>query len=220
MEIPTQNYLFLAGGFVVALALGLILIPRILLISYKKKLFDIPDARKVHTVPVPRLGGLSFFPAVLIAVTLGIGAKAMFGPADDVILTKDYVEILFILAGLAMLYLVGEADDLVGVGYKAKFVVQIVASCLMVLSGTWLHSLWGLFGIYELPEWIGMPLTVAIVVYITNAINLIDGIDGLASGLCCVALAVLCGMMVLRGEYVHALVAVSTLGVIDRKSVV
>lgn len=214
MEIPTQNYLFLAGGFVVALALGLILIPRILLISYKKKLFDIPDARKVHTVPVPRLGGLSFFPAVLIAVTLGIGAKAMFGPADDVILTKDYVEILFILAGLAMLYLVGEADDLVGVGYKAKFVVQIVASCLMVLSGTWLHSLWGLFGIYELPEWIGMPLTVAIVVYITNAINLIDGIDGLASGLCCVALAVLCGMMVLRGEYVHALVAVSTLGVI------
>lgn len=214
MELLIQNYLFLGGGFVVALVIGLILIPRILLISYKKKLFDIPDARKVHTIPVPRLGGLSFFPAVLIAVALGIGAKAMFGPDDGVLQMQDYAEILFILAGLAILYLIGEADDLVGVGYKVKFVVQIIASFLMVLSGTWLHSLWGLFGIYEIPEWIGMPLTVAIVVYITNAINLIDGIDGLASGLCCVALTVLGGMMVMRGEYVHALIAVATLGVI------
>lgn len=214
MEIPTQNYLFLAGGFVIALSLGLILIPRILLISYKKKLFDIPDARKVHTVPVPRLGGLSFFPAVLIAITLDIGFKSLFVPAADTIPLQDLVDILFILSGLAMLYLVGEADDLVGVGYKSKFVVQIIASCLMVLSGTWLHSLWGLFGIYDIPEWIGMPLTVAVVVYVTNAINLIDGIDGLASGLCCVALTVLCSMFALRGEYVPALVAVSTLGVI------
>ena len=59
-----------------------------------------------------------------------------------------------------------------------------------------------------------MPLTIVVVVYITNAINLIDGIDGLASGLCSIALAVLSVMMVMRGEYVHALVAVSTLGVV------
>ena len=214
MDLTVQDYLFLAGGFAVAMALGLILIPRILLISYKKKLFDIPDARKVHKTPIPRLGGLSFFPAILIAIALNIGLRYLFYANGGFIATQTGVEVLFILAGLTMLYMVGEADDLIGAGYKAKFAVQIVASCLMVLSGAWLHSLWGLFGIYEIPAWAGMPLTIVVVVYITNAINLIDGIDGLASGLCSIALAVLSVMMVMRGEYVHALVAVSTLGVV------
>lgn len=113
-----------------------------------------------------------------------------------------------------MLYLVGEADDLVGVGYRVKFLIQIIASGLMVLSGTWLHSLGGLFGIYEIPSWFGIPLTLLIVVYITNAINLIDGIDGLASGLCCISLAVLSSMLLIRQEYVHALLSITTLGVI------
>ena len=57
-----MNYLFLIGSFVLSLMLGMLIIPKILLISYKKRLFDQPDSRKVHTVPVPRLGGLSFFP--------------------------------------------------------------------------------------------------------------------------------------------------------------
>ena len=214
MDLTVQDYLFLAGGFAVAMALGLILIPRILLISYKKKLFDIPDARKVHKTPIPRLGGLSFFPAILIAIALNIGLRYLFYADGGFIATRTGVEVLFILAGLTMLYMVGEADDLIGAGYKAKFAVQIAASCLMVLSGAWLHSLWGLFGIYEIPAWAGMPLTIVVVVYITNAINLIDGIDGLASGLCSIALAVLSVMMVMRGEYVHALVAVATLGVV------
>ena len=215
MNPETINNIFLTGSFVLAVALGMIIIPNILLISYKKQLFDIPDGRKVHKTPVPRLGGLSFFPVILIGMALNIGLRYLTGPSlDELTLSRTGIELLFILAGLMMLYLTGEADDLVGVGYKVKFVVQIIASFLMVLSGTWLHSLWGLFGIYEIPEWIGMPLTVAIVVYITNAINLIDGIDGLASGLCCVALTVLGGMMVMRGEYVHALIAVATLGVI------
>ena len=200
MDLTVQDYLFLAGGFAVAMALGLILIPRILLISYKKKLFDIPDARKVHKTPIPRLGGLSFFPAILIAIALDIGLRYLFSADGAFIASRTGVEVLFILAGLTMLYMVGEADDLIGAGYKAKFAVQIVASCLMVLSGAWLHSLWGLFGIYEIPAWAGMPLTIVVVVYI--------------SGLCSIALAVLSVMMVMRGEYVHALVAVATLGVV------
>lgn len=57
--------LFLSGGFLISILQGLILIPNILLISYKKRLFDQPDERKVHSIPVPRLGGISFFPAIL-----------------------------------------------------------------------------------------------------------------------------------------------------------
>lgn len=204
----------MVGGFVIALVVGTVLLPRILLISYKKKLFDLPNGRKIHKTPVPRLGGLSFFPAILIAVTLTLGVRYMLSRYGLVSPFDAQPELFFIMAGITMLYLVGEADDLVGVGYKTKFLVQIIAACLMVLSGTWLHSLWGLFGVYEIPAWIGMPLTVLIVVYITNAINLIDGVDGLASGLCAISLIVLSGMFVLRGEVVFALIALATLGVI------
>ena len=215
MNPGALNLIFLAGGFVMAILLGMLIIPNILLISYKKQLFDLPDGRKVHTTPVPRLGGLSFFPVILITMALNIGFRYMTGPAlDELTLSRTGVILLFILAGLMMLYLVGEADDLVGVGYKVKFIIQILASSLMILTGTWLHSLGGLFGIHEIPDWIGIPLSLVIVVYITNAINLIDGIDGLASGLCCISLAVLSMMLIYRHEYVHAMLALSTLGVI------
>ena len=215
MNLGTLNYLFLAGGFAVAVLLRMAIIPNILFISYKKQLFDIPDGRKVHKTPVPRLGGLSFFPVILITMALNIGLRYISGPPVDVFaLSETAIELLFIFAGLTMLYLVGEADDLVGVGYRVKFLIQIIASGLMVLSGTWLHSLGGLFGIYEIPSWFGIPLTLLIVVYITNAINLIDGIDGLASGLCCISLAVLSSMLLIRQEYVHALLSITTLGVI------
>lgn len=215
MSQDTLNCLFLAGGFALSVVLGMVIIPNILFISYKKQLFDIPDGRKVHKTPVPRLGGLSFFPVVLISVALNIGVRYLVGPfMDEISISRISIELLFILAGMMALYLTGEADDLVGVGYKVKFLIQILASVMMVLSGTWLHSIGGMFGIHEIPSWIGIPLTLLVVVYITNAINLIDGIDGLASGLCCISLAVLSVMLIMRHEYVHALLAVSTLGVI------
>ena len=100
-----------------------------------------------------------------------------------------------------LLYLIGVADDLVGVGYRYKFVVQVFTAILLVLPGAWINSLGGLFGIYMLPSWVGIPLTVLIVVYITNAINLIDGIDGLASGLSCIALTVLAAICISNGSY-------------------
>lgn len=215
MNPDTLNIIFLAGSFVMAALLGMIIIPNILLISHKKQLFDLPDERKVHKIPIPRLGGLSFFPVILIGMALNIGLRYLLGPSlDELTLSRTGIELLFILAGLMMLYLVGEADDLVGVGYKVKFLIQIIASALMVMTGTWLHSLAGLFGIYAIPSWIGIPLTLVVVVYITNAINLIDGIDGLASGLCCISLAVLSVMLLMRHEYVHALLGLTTLGVI------
>ena len=210
-----QTSLFLLFGFLFAVSLGMVIIPRILVISHKKRLYDVPDARKVHTMPVPRLGGLSFFPVILMSMFLVIGFRLYFWDMDTSSLSFNMLyEYLFLFVGMTLLYLVGVCDDLVGVGYRYKFTVQIAAAFLLVLSGNWFDSFGGLFGIYSVPVWIGMPFTVFIVVYITNAINLIDGIDGLASGLCCIALSVLSVIFFLRGQYVYALLAICTLGIL------
>ena len=210
-----KTSLFIFFGFLFALSLGRVIIPSILVISHKKRLYDVPDARKVHTMPVPRLGGLSFFPVILMSMFLVIGFRLYFWDMDTSSLSFNMLyEYLFLFVGMTLLYLVGVCDDLVGVGYRYKFAVQIAAAFLLVLSGNWFDSLGGLFGIYSVPAWIGMPFTVFIVVYITNAINLIDGIDGLASGLCCIALSVLSVIFFLRGQYVYALLAICTLGIL------
>lgn len=185
------------------------------MISHKKRLYDVPDARKVHTMPVPRLGGLSFFPVILMSMFLVIGFRLYFWDMDTSSLSFNMLyEYLFLFVGMTLLYLVGVCDDLVGVGYRYKFAVQIAAALLLVLSGNWFDSFGGLFGIYSVPVWVGVPFTVFIVVYITNAINLIDGIDGLASGLCCIALSVLSVIFFLCGQYVYALLAICTLGIL------
>lgn len=207
--------MFLLFGFLFAVSLGMVIIPRILVISHKKRLYDVPDARKVHTMPVPRLGGLSFFPVILMSMFLVIGFRLYFWDMDTSSLSFNMLyEYLFLFVGMTLLYLVGVCDDLVGVGYRYKFAVQIAAAFLLVLSGNWFDSFGGLFGIYSVPVWVGVPFTVFIVVYITNAINLIDGIDGLASGLCCIALSVLSVIFFLRGQYVYALLAICTLGIL------
>ena len=208
-------YIFMAAAFLSAIILGMILIPNILFISYKKKLFDEPDARKVHKTPIPRLGGLSFFPAILIALFLNIGLRYSLGfPLQGVDPTQVWMEFLFLFSGLTILYLIGEADDLVGVGYRWKFLVQIIAAAFLVFSGNWLHGFAGLFGISSVPAWAGIPVTLFVVVFITNAINLIDGIDGLASGLCCIALAILALMLVLDRQFIYATLALVTLGIV------
>lgn len=207
--------LFLAASFLIALLLGFVMIPNILLVSYRKRLFDLPDPRKVHSCPVPRLGGISFLPAIVIAFAVVTGFRYLMGfPVENLPLTRTLYEFLFWVVGAMLLYLIGVQDDLIGVGYRRKFLVQILAALLLVFCGDWIHSLGGLFGIYDLPAWLGIPLTLFLIVYITNAINLIDGIDGLASGLCCISLAMLAWMHIRVGQYVYAFLALATLGIL------
>ena len=207
-------HFYLLGAFIVAMIIANIVLPNILLISHKRRLFDMPDERKVHHAPIPRLGGLAFFPVMLITMgglvlvhhLMRLNSGAMHGEAP--------YEYLALLVGSMMLFLVGLADDLIGVGYKKKFIVQILAASLLVASGVWIKSLDGLFGVYQVSPWFGMSFTVLIVVYVTNAINLIDGIDGLSSGLCAISLVALAGLHIWLGLYSYALLCISALGVI------
>lgn len=209
----TDELFYVAIVFFVAIVLGLVLLPKILLISYKKRLFDVPDKRKVHKVPVPRLGGLSFFPAVLIAVCFGLGLCFYQGGTLYELRQAPH-EYLFFLMGCMLLYIIGVADDIVGVGYRYKFFVQIITASLIAFTGDWINTFGGLLSIYGIPAWAGKPFTVLIIVYITNAINLIDGIDGLASGLSCVALSVLSVLFAVHREYEFMMIALATLGVL------
>lgn len=208
-------YIYITGIFLLSVILASVIIPRILFISYKKRLFDVPDDRKIHEMPIPRLGGLSFLPVILMSLCLITGLRYyMNDPVDTLWASNLFIQYLFFVVGSILLYLVGVADDLVGVSYCHKFVVQIIAACLFPLSGLWTNDMGGLLGLHEIPAWLGIPLTVFLTVYITNAINLIDGIDGLASGLSCVALGLLITVCLWVGQWTHALLAAATLGVV------
>ena len=96
-----QTSLFLLFGFLFAVSLGMVIIPRILVISHKKRLYDVPDARKVHTMPVPRLGGLSFFPVILMSMFLVIGFRLYFWDVNVSGLSFNMLyEYLFLFVGM------------------------------------------------------------------------------------------------------------------------
>lgn len=209
------NLYIIISAFVSAVILGRIIIPNILIISLRKRLFDVPDERKVHKRPIPRLGGVTFFPVILFSLCVFTAVRLMtgHGPADTS--TTDLVcEFLFLTGGLTLLYIVGIADDLVGVRYRKKFLVQIISAAMFPLSGLYINNFYGLFGIYLIPAEVGIPLTMLLVVFITNAINLIDGIDGLASGLSMVALLVFGALFVHFHMWSYAMLAFVTVGVI------
>ena len=205
----------IAAPFLLSAVLGWLFIPRVLILSHRKRLFDMPDDRKMHDTPVPRLGGITFLPILLICVCLVIGAWIMLGiPYVTTNLNVLFIRFILLFVGMMMLYLVGVVDDLIGVSYQAKFMVQIACALLFPLSGLWIHDLSGLFWIQEVPIWIGIPLTVFAVVYVTNAINLIDGLDGLAAGICSVSLFTLGMAAAIRGQHLFLLYAFGMLGIL------
>lgn len=202
-------------GFMMAVALGQMILPRVMVISLRKRLFDIPDARKVHQSPVPRLGGVTFFPVVLL-VMCGISMWGLHaGTLHFDFFSRNIVdEMLCLMMGLMLLYIIGICDDLIGVSYRKKFLVQLLAAAFIPLAGLQLDSFYGLFGIGHIDAWIGVPLTIGLTVFITNAINLIDGIDGLASGLCMEALVLLGIGFALDEWWMYALLAFVCVGVL------
>lgn len=189
-----------------------VLIPQILLIAFRKQLFDSPDPRKIHKMEIPRLGGIAFFPAILFTIMLLFGVGRTFYPkAPDAIPADSLTNLCFITCAVVTLYLVGMADDLVGIKYRAKFVAQIFTAGLLIVGGIELTNLHGFLGIYQMPSAVSIGLTVLLAVFITNAINLIDGIDGLASGLSAIACGFYTIIFFKADMHIFALLSVCTL---------
>ena len=198
-----------------SIVIASVIIPRILLIAVRKKLYDIPDARKVHTKAIPRLGGVSFYPTILFSFCSVFAIRILLGYEVDTTQAEYLIpEYLLLACGITLLYLTGISDDLVGVRYRQKFAIQFICASFLPLSGLWVNNLYGFLGIHEISYWIGIPFTIFTVIFITNAINLIDGIDGLASGLSSVSLLVL-GILFLSQElWAYSMLAIATFGVL------
>lgn len=210
-----MKYIFVVIAFIVAAFIGWIITPQILLVAFRKRLFDAVDDRKVHTDIIPRLGGVAFAPIQCCLLVLSMFFIYKFDLTSSVLRSfLIFPQFLLLMCGLVILFMIGIVDDLIGVDYKRKFAIQIIAASLLPLSGLWINDLYGLVGITVLSPWIGMPLTVFVVVFIVNAINLIDGIDGLCSGLSAMACVILGCLFLYNEAWLYAIFAFITTGVL------
>ena len=207
----TLEILLIIIAFLASAGSGVILIPQILDFCKRKGLYDIPNARKLHKNAIPRLGGICFIPSMLLAFFIAI---MLF----DGISNKQHIIIstwsIAFLVSLVLIYVVGVIDDLIGLTAKVKFPVQIAAATLLPLSGLRINNFYGLFGIHEIPLAISIFFTIFAVVYVTNAINLIDGIDGLCSGLSFLALGGFLFCFTNEKLYVYSILIAGLMGVL------
>ena len=123
------------AAMILAIALAGVMIPQILLISFRKNLFDEQDERKIHKGVVPRLGGIAFMPVVFIVMALIVGIGEWVDPVTVVNMMPRYIAPLaFAFCGILILYVVGLADDLIGIRYRAKFVAQLLCALLILAT--------------------------------------------------------------------------------------
>ncbi len=201
--------------FVLCIFCAGILIPQILLIAFRRQLFDEPDERKIHRSLVPRLGGIAFGPVILFSILFVIGVNIAMDNTG--LIMKSLVDVgplLFGFCAMLVLYLVGIADDLVGVRYRAKFVIQVLCAIMLIFGGIWIDDFHGILWLGDISPWFGIPFTAVVMVFIINSFNLIDGIDGLASGLSAVASLIYGVTFFILGDYLYAMLAVATMGVL------
>ena len=173
--------------------------PLIVYVAYKKNILDKPNFRKLQRRPVPVLGGMSVYMAMLI----GMAAGNFFYPAG---------ELFIAFVAISIMFYVGLLDDIIGLSAVSKFIFQIAVISFLWFFGYRLDNLHGLLGIYQLPQWGSYLLSVIAGVGLLNALNMIDGVDGLASGLG-IFTSTLCGLFFVRhGNPLMALVAVVVVG--------
>lgn len=121
-------------AFLICVFCAGIIIPQILLIAFRKRLFDLPDERKIHHCAVPRLGGIAFKPVVFFTVALLLGINMVMGHSEMLSeIENDVRPLAFAFCSIMVLYLVGMADDLIGIRYRAKFVIQILCGMMLCL---------------------------------------------------------------------------------------
>jgi UDP-GlcNAc:undecaprenyl-phosphate GlcNAc-1-phosphate transferase len=182
---PYAQYLI---AFATAVALALVFIPQIIRVSGKKMLFDVPDTeRKFHANVVPHLGGIGIFFAYLI-------------PASILIQQDNFSGWNKVIAALLMLFITGLIDDLRPLNATKKFLAQFLPAVItVILADIRLESLHGFLGIYELPYWFSAGFTIIGCIFISNAFNLLDGVDGLAAsvGILC---SIVCGILLARSS--------------------
>ena len=167
-------------AFIIAAAVALLVTPGVIFFAKKTGAMDAPDARKVHKRPIPRIGGLGIYIAFM---------AAMLTIVNEVPVEPDVAfELEGLVVGGSLIVLLGLIDDYKNLPAKVKLLGQIVAACVLVIGfDVRIDFITDPFGDYLFLEWFAIPATVFWIVGITNTVNLIDGLDGLAAGVACIA---------------------------------
>ncbi len=165
--------------FIAALIIAMYFVRKIIHVSHQKNLFDEPgDLRKIHIDRTPNLGGIGIFASMMLACCM-------------LLFIVNIPFINYIIFCSFLLFMTGLADDLAGIGPVKKIAVQLVIAFIIALCTNFrITSFYGLFGIFELPFFGSVLITVFFIISLINAINLIDGINCLAAGIVLLACSV------------------------------
>lgn len=146
--------------------------PRLVRIALDKNIVDNPNARKLQRRPTPVLGGI----AVFFGSVIGLGCASI---------TCDCSELFIVVVAMMIMLYTGTMDDILDLSPALRFLIEIGTVLLLIFVGGYtLNDFHGLWGLNQIPQGVAIPLTVFAAVGIINAINLIDGVDGLSSGYC------------------------------------
>ncbi len=199
LDLYFRDYRFALLCFITAFVITLITIPPIISLIKKYRLYDIPNARKEHSTPIPTMGGIAIIAGMIISLLLWF-------PFNN-----QAAQVCFFFS-ITVLFGLGIMDDLKDLSAKYKFIVQLGLASLIALSGIRITSFEGLLGINELPLMAQYTFTILAIVGITNAFNLIDGIDGLAGGIGFMSLVTLGIFLTMSGDTNTALIAFALAG--------
>lgn len=173
--------------FFLAMCFTALVHPFIVKMAASRNMFDVPDSRKLQSLPVPVMGGM----AVFFGIVVGAGATSVF--------FNSYALFTCIITLTVMMY-VGMVDDLLGLSPTFRLIIEIcLVGFIVYMDKTNINDMHGLFGIGKLPVYLSLPLCAVSCVGVINSINLIDGVDGLSSGIC--IFACLCFGIVFCSSY-------------------
>ncbi len=166
-------------AFLIALVVAFAITPGVIFLADKTGAMDEPDARKVHKKPIPRIGGLGIYAAFMAAM---LTVRAYVDLPDDVA-----IGLTGLMVSGTLIVILGLIDDYKNLPAKVKLLGQIVAACVLVAFDVRIDFVTDPFGDFLYLEYLAIPATVFWIVGITNTVNLIDGLDGLAAGVSTIA---------------------------------
>lgn len=173
---------------IMAFTITSIAIPSIIKVSRDKHLFDTPNQRTSHTAAIPTLGGAAVFLGMMVPMAFFGGWQFAY-------------ELKFIFIGLLILFFIGIKDDILDISARSKLIAEILAICIVVIMGDLrVSNFHGFLGINELPYFVSILFTMFMFIVIINGYNLIDGIDGLASGVGILSLTIFAFWFLMIGD--------------------
>jgi UDP-GlcNAc:undecaprenyl-phosphate/decaprenyl-phosphate GlcNAc-1-phosphate transferase len=182
-----------------AFVVSFLILPVLIKYSLKKNLVVVPGRRKVHKKETPSLGGVAIFLGFILAAVMWVDLK-------------EWSNMRYPIASLLIIFFLGVRDDLVPFNAWRKMIGQGAAIVGLLFSDIKINSLYGLFGVYEIPTLVSFMLTAGFIIILTNAYNLIDGLDGLAGTVGVIAFLAFGIWFHLAGQQVFSIFCFSMVG--------